>query len=506
MLRKPRALVALAVAVAALGGAVSSAAADGAPPNDNVADAQEIGGPAGSVAGTTALATTEPNERTHDGSVTPNDNGHSIWFRWTAPATGTVYFTTAGSSYDAPWGVYTGTSIADLHVTGGWGEYVNPWSTLRRTFLRVTAGGQYLIAIDGTADGVTGPVQLNWRMTVPGDDTTQPSLTSVAPDPGATVRGVVEFAADASDEVAVDRVEFAIMPNGSNDPPWLIAEDLEAPYTTSLDTSVLADGLYSVFMTVYDTSDNSFSTGFTVTVDNVPAPTLSLPGNIVAEATRLGGANVQWKASAVDAHGNPVAVACTPKQGSFFPLGQTRTVRCTARDATGQASTGTFTVTVVDTTAPSLVLPSSLVLDATGPDGAAVSYGAAATDIASGDVAATCSPASGATLPIGDTTVACSAVDASGNRAHGTFTVHVKGVTEQLRDLRAYLAASGLPEDERTKLDRLLARAESVPPCGPLADFSDRVAAKQGKTIAADVAAKLLADASRIAAVASCGS
>lgn len=505
MLRKPRALVALAVAVAALGGAVSSSAADGAPPNDNVADAADISGLTGTATGTTVLATTEPNERTHDGSADPNDGGHSIWFRWTAPATGNAYFTTAGSSYDAPWGIYTGTSIADLQVTGGWGEYVNPWSTLRRTFLRVSAGAQYLIAIDGAADGATGPVQLNWRMTVPNGDTTQPSLVLTAPAPGATVHGVTEFAAESADDVAVDRVEFSIMPNGSNGPPWLIAEDFDAPYATSLDTSVLADGPYSVLVTAYDTSGNSLGGGFTITVDNVPQPTLNLPGDIVAEANRLGGANVQWKPSAVDAYGNPVAVVCTPKQGSFFPLGRTTTVRCTARDASGQASTGTFTVRVVDTTAPSLVLPSSLVVDATGPGGAAVAYDASATDIASGDVAATCSPASGATLPIGDTTVACTAVDASGNRADGTFAVHVTGVTEQVRDLRAYLAASGIADDERTKLDRMLARAESEPPCKPLADFRERVAAKQDKTLAADVAQHLLADATRIAAVAACG-
>jgi len=506
MLRKPGALVALAVAVAALGGAVSSAAADGAPSNDDVAAAQEIGGPTGSVTGTTELATTEPNERTHDGSVTPNDGGHSIWFRWTAPATGNAYFTTAGSSYDAPWGIYTGTSIADLQVTGGWGEYVNPWSTLRRTFLRVSAGAQYLIAIDGTADGTTGPVQLNWRMTVPSGDTTQPSLVLTAPAPGATVHGVAEFAADSSDDVAVDRVEFSIMPNDSNGPAWLIAEDLDAPYTTSLDTSLLDDGLYSVLVTAYDTSGNSLGGGFDISVDNLPPPTLNLPGNIVAEANRPGGANVQWKPSAVDAHGNPVAVACTPKQGSFFPLGQTRTVRCTARDATGQASTGTFTVTVVDTTAPSLVLPSSLVLDATGPGGAVAAFDASATDVAWGDLTATCSPASGATIPIGDATVSCTAADPSGNSATGTFTVHVTGVSEQVHDLRAYLAASGVPDDERPKLDRLLAHAESGPPCEPLADFAGRVAAKQGKTIATDVAPTLLADAARIAAVASCGS
>jgi hypothetical protein len=81
----------------------------------------------------------------------------------------------------------------------------------------------------------------------------------------------------------------------------------------------------------------------------------------------------------------------------------------------------------------------------------------------------------------------------------------VTGVTEQVRDLRAYLAARA----SQTTSARSSTGCSRVPspsrPCRPLADFRERVAAKQGKTIAADVAQHLLADATRIAAVAACG-
>jgi len=47
-------------------------------------------------------------------------------------------------------------------------------------------------------------------------------------------------------------------------------------------------------------------------------------------------------------------VLCTPATGSTFPLGLT-TVSCSAKDAHNNTATGAFTVTVVDTTPPTIV-------------------------------------------------------------------------------------------------------------------------------------------------------
>jgi hypothetical protein len=59
----------------------------------------------------------------------------------------------------------------------------------------------------------------------------------------------------------------------------------------------------------------------------------------------------------------------------------TTTVQVTATDAAGNVSKGSFTVTVQDTTPPSLSLPSNQTLEATGPNGAIVHYAqASATD------------------------------------------------------------------------------------------------------------------------------
>src|SRR5207247_4274440 len=109
----------------------------------------------------------------------------------------------------------------------------------------------------------------------------------------------------------------------------------------------------------------------------------------------------------------PLAVTCTPPSGATFALGVT-TVTCSATDAQGNTSTGQFNVTVQDTAAPTLVLPTRITAQATGAEGAAVTYDASAIDLVDGSVPLECSVASGDIFLPGTTTVTCSAIDAQG--------------------------------------------------------------------------------------------
>lgn len=71
-------------------------------------------------------------------------------------------------------------------------------------------------------------------------------------------------------------------------------------------------------------------------------------------------------------------------------------------------------------------VPETVTVTATSAAGAAVTYAApTATDDVDGPVAVVCTPASGSTFPIGETTVTCSATDSSGNTATATFQVNV---------------------------------------------------------------------------------
>jgi hypothetical protein len=164
-----------------------------------------------------------------------------------------------------------------------------------------------------------------------------------------------------------------------------------------------------------------------VTVADTAAPRLTLPGDLTAEATGAGAA-VDYETSATDVVDGTVPVTCTPASGSTFDVGTT-TVNCSATDEAGNEATGSFTVTVADTTAPQLTVPSATTAEATGANGAAVTYAASATDSVDGLVAVTCSPASGSTFPVGTTTVNCSATDEAGNEATGSFTVAVADTT-----------------------------------------------------------------------------
>jgi HYR domain len=239
--------------------------------------------------------------------------------------------------------------------------------------------------------------------------------------------------------------------------------------------------------------------------DTTP-PVLSLPADKTVEATGPTGAVVSFTATATDDVDPSPTVSCTPPSGSIFPLGKT-TVSCTATDASGNSATGSFTITVVDTTPPTLTLPANKVVDATGPRGAAVSYTVAATDTVDASPAVICSPPSGSVFAIGTTTVRCTATDASGNAATATFTVHVEGAAEQLADLAAAVKGVGPGKSLAATVEIaqwLLVHGQPRLTCLTLTTFDLEVRAQSGKKIPAPQATALIADANRIKSVLGC--
>ena len=65
-------------------------------------------------------------------------------------------------------------------------------------------------------------------------------------------------------------------------------------------------------------------------IDTTP-PVVSVPEDIIAEATGPEGRIVNYMANATDTVDGNLATVCNPKSGSMFALGQTR-VECTAND------------------------------------------------------------------------------------------------------------------------------------------------------------------------------
>jgi peptidoglycan/xylan/chitin deacetylase (PgdA/CDA1 family) len=80
-------------------------------------------------------------------------------------------------------------------------------------------------------------------------DSTPPTVTLTAPAGGATISGQTTLQATASDNVAVDHVEFLVDGNQ-------VGSDSSAPYTLSWDSRTVSDGLHNFSARAVDTAGN----------------------------------------------------------------------------------------------------------------------------------------------------------------------------------------------------------------------------------------------------------
>src|SRR5215203_5114217 len=258
----------------------------------------------------------------------------------------------------------------------------------------------------------------------PADETkTNPTISITSPNDGDTItEDSVTVSGTASDSGSgLAKVEVKVGNSGSYS---------AASGTSTWSAQVtLADGENTITAQATDNAGNSATDSVTVTYTppDETAPILEVPTTpLTAEATGPDGAKVSYDVSATDDRDPSPKITCTPASGTAFALGST-TVTCNAQDEAGNnAEPGTFSVTVQDTTAPKLTVPTDMSTTATGADGAKVTYTATATDAVDTDPTVTCTPASGSTFPVGTTTVSCTASDDSGNTSPAaTFKVSV---------------------------------------------------------------------------------
>jgi hypothetical protein len=137
-------------------------------------------------------------------------------------------------------------------------------------------------------------------------------------------------------------------------------------------THFYSDGPHTVVITTDDCSGDVSTCTFTLDVVDTTPPVIVCPADIMAECTGMGGAIVNYADPTVTDACDPMPMlTCVPPSGSLFPLGPT-VVTCTATDMAGNAAACMFTVTVVDTTPPTvfatvqrpyLFLPRNAMLD-----------------------------------------------------------------------------------------------------------------------------------------------
>ena len=139
-----------------------------APQNDNLASAKLIVGVSGNVLSSTLNATTEPGEPIHAVAT----SGASVWYRWVAPSSGSVTFSTDHSDtrYDTVLAVYTGNGFTNFTTVAANNDSANGNRALNlgagfSSFLQfyANAGTTYYIAVAG-ANGDSGQFRLFWSM------------------------------------------------------------------------------------------------------------------------------------------------------------------------------------------------------------------------------------------------------------------------------------------------------------------------------------------------------
>lgn len=178
---------------------------------------------------------------------------------------------------------------------------------------------------------------------------------------------------------------------------------------------------------VYSATDAAGNTGTCstpVTVEDTQAPSISCPAPAVAECTGERSAMVQpGDASGQDSCG-PVTVSSVAAQR--FPLGTT-SISFTATDIVGHTATCSSSVTVRDTTPPSMVCPEAVSAECSSNRQASVDLGAAqASDVCGSASASDPGPTS---YPLGTTAVTLTAQDEAGNTAVCTSAVTVHDTT-----------------------------------------------------------------------------
>ena len=183
-------------------------------------------------------------------------------------------------------------------------------------------------------------------------------------------------------------------------------------------------GSTTVTWTVTDISGNISEATQTVTLIDTTSPEIFVPADIVAEATSLSGNMIELgEATGYDIMG---IASVTDHPPRFFPLGET-TIEWNVVDISGNTASATQTVTIVDTTAPSITAPASITMEAISADSNIVTLGNPIfSDLV--DIPSISNNAPDV-FPLGETTVTWTAVDASGNSASTTQTVTIVDTT-----------------------------------------------------------------------------
>jgi hypothetical protein len=190
-------------------------------------------------------------------------------------------------------------------------------------------------------------------------------------------------------------------------------------------TAIFPLGTTVVTLTVTDPNGLHATDTLNVVVQDTTAPSLEAIAPQTVEQATLAGTRVALTPEATDMCDADVTI--TSDAPGVFPLGST-TVTFTAKDDSGNQTTGTTTITVIDTTKPVLSVPVDVTVEQESLAGTVVDLSPTATDICDAEVTITSDAP--AIFPLGTTVVTFTATDDSGNSTEGRTAVTVVDTTQ----------------------------------------------------------------------------
>jgi hypothetical protein len=209
------------------------------------------------------------------------------------------------------------------------------------------------IARDAAGNKTTSAAVSVTVSNAPVPDTTPPIVSISSPANAATVSGSISISANASDNVGVVGVQFQL--DGTN----LGAEDTTALYSVSWNTTTAGNGAHTLSAIARDAAGNKATASVSVTVSNdttpptvsmtSPANGASVSGTITVSATasdNVGVAGVQFQLDGVNLGVQDTASPYSTSWNSTTVANGSHTLSAIARDAAGNKTTATVTITV----------------------------------------------------------------------------------------------------------------------------------------------------------------
>ena len=287
------------------------------PANDNLADAQSMAGNTGSLTGTNVNASGETGEPSH---INSSGTASSVWYRWTATASGSVTVDTIGSSFDTVMAVYAGSSLTSLTKLAADDEGGGSDGASRVAF-NVVTGGTYFIAV-GSYGATRGRLALHWQYGTAPAGTVVPAITTQPQSQSVLLGGNATFFVTASGTAPLN---FQWRKGGAN----------------------LADG-----------ATVGGATGATLSLTNVQA----IDGGDYSVVVRNLAGNATSSTAALTVHpggGEPPTISITaPADGANLTMGTSTSLAAVATDPDGTIASVRFFASGVD-----------LGVDATSPYG-----------------------------------------------------------------------------------------------------------------------------------------